>query len=130
GQIACAFPGEDREMQVLCSTQHPTEMQTLVAAVLGQAAHTVYVTCRRMGGGFGGKETQSWPFACIAALLARHTGKPVKLRADRVDDILITGKRHDFRTWYDVAYTQDGQITALRFEHQLGCGYSADLSGA
>lgn len=130
GQIAYAVPGEGPEMFVLCSTQHPTEMQTLVAQALGQPAHTVTVECRRMGGGFGGKESQSWPFAVVAALLARRTGRPVKLRADRDDDFLITGKRHDFRTLYDVAYTSDGLITAIRFQHQVRCGYSADLSGA
>jgi len=130
GQIAYAVPGEQDEMQVFCSTQHPTEMQLMVAHMLGQPGHTVKVQCRRMGGGFGGKESQSWPFATAAALLARRTGRPVKLRADRDDDFLVTGKRHDFRTLYDVAYTDEGLVKAIRFEHQLRCGYSADLSGA
>lgn len=130
GQVAYAVPGENAEMQVYCSTQHPSEMQFMIAHVLGQPAHTVRVECRRMGGGFGGKESQSWPFATVAALLAQRTGKPVKMRADRDDDFLITGKRHDFRTCYDVAYTDDGFITGIVFEHQLRCGYSADLSGA
>ncbi|QAA93585.1 xanthine dehydrogenase molybdopterin binding subunit [Pollutimonas thiosulfatoxidans] len=130
GQVAYALPGENAEMQVYCSTQHPSEMQSMVAHVLGQPAHTIRVECRRMGGGFGGKETQSWQFATVAAVLAQRSGKPVKMRADRDDDFLITGKRHDFRTRYDVAYTDDGLITGIKFEHQLRCGYSADLSGA
>lgn len=130
GQIAYAIPGEELDMHIYSSTQHPTEMQKLVAEVLDQPAHTVRIECRRMGGGFGGKESQSWPFAVVSALLARRTGRPVKLRVDRDDDFMITGKRHDFRTLYDVAYTSDGQIQAIKFEHQLRCGYSADLSRA
>lgn len=130
GQVAYAIPGESGEMHVYSSTQHPSEMQFMVAHVLGQPAHAVRVECRRMGGGFGGKESQSWPFATVAALFAQRIGKPVKMRADRDDDFLITGKRHDFRTTYDVAYTDEGQITGVAFEHQLRCGYSADLSGA
>lgn len=130
GQIAYAIPGENQDMHVHCSTQHPSEMQLLVAQVLNQQAHTVRVECRRMGGGFGGKESQSWPFATVAALLAQKTHKPVKLRVDRDDDFMITGKRHDFRVLYDVAYTSDGLIRAIRFEHQVRCGYSADLSRA
>lgn len=130
GQVAYALPGENREMHVLCSTQHPSEMQFMVAHVLNQPAHTVKVECRRMGGGFGGKESQSWPTATAAALLARLTGKPVKLRLDRDDDFMLTGKRHPFRSLYDVGYDDDGRIVAIRVEHQLNCGYSADLSGA
>lgn len=129
GQIAYAVPGENQEMQVFCSTQHPTEMQFMVAHVLNQPAHTVTVQCRRMGGGFGGKESQSWPFATVAALLAQRTGQAVKLRPDRDDDFLITGKRHDFRVLYDVAHDDEGRILAVAFEHQVRCGYSADLSG-
>ena len=130
GQIAYAIPGENQHMHIHCSTQHPSEMQLLVAQVLNQQAHTIRVECRRMGGGFGGKESQSWPFATVAALFARKTAKPVKLRVDRDDDFMITGKRHDFRVLYDVAYTADGLIRAVRFEHQVRCGYSADLSRA
>src|SRR5690554_4278977 len=130
GQIAYAIPGEEQDMHVYCSTQHPTEMQKLVADVLQQAEHTVRIECRRMGGGFGGKESQSWPFAVVAALVARRTGRPAKLRVDRDDDFMITGKRHDFRVLYDVAYTSDGLIRAITLEHQLRCGYSADLSRA
>ena len=130
GQIAYAIPGEEGEMQVFCSTQHPSEMQFIVAHALHQPAHSVRVQCRRMGGGFGGKESQSWQFATGAALLAHRTGRPVKLRADRDDDFMITGKRHDFRAEYDVAYDDDGLIRAVQFVQQVRCGYSADLSGA
>lgn len=130
GQVSYAVPGEDGEMQLFASTQHPTEMQLMISHVLHQPSHTIKVQCRRMGGGFGGKETQSWQFAVNAAMLAQKTGRPVKIRADRDDDFMITGKRHDFRVEYDVAYTDDGQITAVKFVQQLRCGYSADLSGA
>lgn len=130
GQVAYAQPGEDGEMLVLSSTQHPSEMQSMIAHVLGRPFHTIRVQCRRMGGGFGGKESQSWPFAVAAALLAWRTGKPVKLRCDRDDDFMITGKRHDFSADYDVAYDDQGVITAVAFQQRLRCGYSADLSGA
>ncbi len=130
GQIAYALPGEDHEMQLFCSTQHPTEMQALVSHMLALPANCVRVQCRRMGGGFGGKESQSWPFATAAALLASKTGKPVKMRADRDDDFMITGKRHDFFVRFDVAYEADGLIRGVAFEQWVRCGYSADLSGA
>jgi xanthine dehydrogenase large subunit len=129
GQIAYALPGEDGDMHVLCSTQHPSEMQFMVAHLLNQPAHTVKVECRRMGGGFGGKESQSWPFATVAALLAHRTGRPVKLRADRDDDFMITGKRHPFRTRYHAGFDDQGRLNGVRFEHHVNCGYSADLSG-
>lgn len=130
GQIGYALPGENDEMLVLSSTQHPSEMQAMIAHVLGRPLHTIRVQCRRMGGGFGGKESQSWPFAVAAALLAWRTGKPVKLRCDRDDDFLITGKRHDFSADYDVSYNEQGVINAVAFQQRLRCGYSADLSGA
>lgn len=130
GQVAFAQPGENEEMLVFSSTQHPSEMQSMIAHVLGRPLHAIRVQCRRMGGGFGGKESQSWPFAVAAALLAWRTGRPVKLRADRDDDFMVTGKRHDFSADYDVAYDDDGVIQAVAFEQRLRCGYSADLSGA
>ncbi|TFL10220.1 xanthine dehydrogenase molybdopterin binding subunit [Pusillimonas caeni] len=130
GQVAYAQPGENDEMLVYSSTQHPTEMQGMIAHMLGRPLHTVRVQCRRMGGGFGGKESQSWPFATAAALLAWRTGRPVKLRPDRDDDFMITGKRHDFSASYDVSYDAQGVIGAVSFEQRLRCGYSADLSGA
>ncbi|WP_353194070.1 xanthine dehydrogenase molybdopterin binding subunit [Pusillimonas noertemannii] len=130
GQIAYAQPGENGEILVLSSTQHPTEMQSMIAHMLGRPLHAVRVQCRRMGGGFGGKESQSWPFATAAALLAWRTGRPIKLRADRDDDFMVTGKRHDFSAGYDVSYDDQGVIEAVSFEQRLRCGYSADLSGA
>ncbi|HPM68529.1 MAG TPA: molybdopterin-dependent oxidoreductase, partial [Piscinibacter sp.] len=99
GQISYAIPKENDGMLVHCSTQHPSEMQHLVAHALKLHAHHVQVECRRMGGGFGGKESQSAPFACIAAVAARQLNRPVKLRLDRDDDFLITGRRHCF--WYE-----------------------------
>ncbi|MDF0607173.1 xanthine dehydrogenase molybdopterin binding subunit [Neisseriaceae bacterium TC5R-5] len=129
GQIAYALPGEDGQLLVYCSTQHPSEMQLLVAKALAKPLHQISVQCRRMGGGFGGKETQSWYFAVAAALLAQYTRRPVKLRADRDDDMLITGKRHDFHCRYEVGYQTNGRILGVKLEYQLRCGYSADLSG-
>jgi xanthine dehydrogenase large subunit len=129
GQISLALPGERDEMLVYCSTQHPTEVQHLVAAALGIPDAAVTVELRRMGGGFGGKETQAAAFAMAAALLARATGRPVKLRADRDDDIIGTGKRHDFQFDYEVGFHPDGRIEALELTMASRCGLSADLSG-
>ena len=130
GQIALALPGERGEMLVHSSTQHPTEVQHLVAAALGIPDAAVTVELRRLGGGFGGKETQAASFAMAAALLARATGRPVKLRADRDDDMIGTGKRHDFRFDYDVGFHADGRIEALDMTMASRCGLSADLSAA
>ena len=129
GQIAFALPGEDGTMQVLCATQHPTEVQHLVADCLGLSSKDVTVQCRRMGGGFGGKETQPALFACLAAIGARHTGHPVKLRVDRDDDMRITGKRHPYRVDYEAGFDDDGVLQAVRFGFLSDCGRSADLSG-
>ena len=96
GQVSYAVPREDRGVFVHCSTQHPSEMQHLVAKCLGLHSHHVQVECRRMGGGFGGKESQSALFACVAAIAAMRLGRPVKLRLDRDDDFLATGRRHCF----------------------------------
>ncbi|HEY4138290.1 MAG TPA: molybdopterin cofactor-binding domain-containing protein, partial [Casimicrobiaceae bacterium] len=130
GMIAYALPQEDGTMHVYSSTQHPGEVQHQVAHALGVPAHDVVVECRRMGGAFGGKESQPGLFACIAALLARQTRRPVKLRLDRDDDIRITGKRHDFVTRYEVGFDDEGRILGVEFELASRCGYSADLSGA
>jgi xanthine dehydrogenase large subunit len=130
GQIALAIPGEGEEMHVYSSTQHPTEVQHLVAGALGVANAKVTVELRRLGGGFGGKETQAAAYACAAALLARATGRAVKLRADRDDDIIGTGKRHDFLYEYDVGIDANGRIEALELSFASRCGLSADLSGA
>jgi xanthine dehydrogenase large subunit len=129
GQIAYAIPGEDRGMHVHSSTQHPSEMQHVIAHALGLHSHHVTVECRRMGGGFGGKESQSALWAAAAAIAAVRTGKPVKLRADRDDDMLVTGKRHCFHYDYEVGYDLDGRILAARVDMVTRAGYSADLSG-
>jgi xanthine dehydrogenase large subunit len=128
GQIALAIPGEDGDVYVYSSTQHPTEVQHVVARVLG--IPDAYVTCetRRMGGGFGGKESQATQWACIAALAARITGRPCKLRLDRDDDFALTGKRHDFRSDWQVGFDEEGRIQGYSVEHLARCGYSADLS--
>jgi len=129
GQIAYAVPKDDDGMHVWCSTQHPTEMQHHVAQVLRLASHQVVIECRRMGGGFGGKESQSALFACCAALAAWKLMCPVKLRPDRDDDMLITGKRHDFHYRYEVGYGDDGAIEGVSVDMTSRCGFSADLSG-
>jgi xanthine dehydrogenase large subunit len=130
GQVALAVPSEDGDMLVWSSTQHPSEVQHLIAAVLGKPHNAVTVEVRRMGGGFGGKETQAAPFACMAALLAHHTRRPVKLRLDRDDDMVLTGKRHDFLIGYDVGFDDDGRIQGIVFEQSARCGFSPDLSAA
>ncbi|MBY4895719.1 xanthine dehydrogenase molybdopterin binding subunit [Cupriavidus sp. AU9028] len=129
GQVAYAAPRENDGMHVWCSTQHPTEMQHVVAHMLGWQAHQVLVECRRMGGGFGGKESQSALFACCAALAAWKLGCPVKLRPDRDDDMMITGKRHDFFFDYQVGHDAAGRIEGVAVEMVARAGFSADLSG-
>jgi xanthine dehydrogenase large subunit len=129
GQISYAIPRENDGMLVHCSTQHPSEMQHLVAHALGLHAHHVQVECRRMGGGFGGKESQSALFACVAAVAARKIGRPVKLRLDRDDDFLITGRRHCFRYAYVVGYDDDGRVLGAEVTMVSRAGHSADLSG-
>ena len=128
-QIALAIPGEDDEMLIHSSTQHPTEIQVMVGQVLGVPHAAITVNMRRMGGGFGGKETQGNLFAAVAALAARKTGKAVKLRPDRDDDFMITGKRHDFMVDYEVGYNSDGKIQAVDATFAARSGFSADLSG-
>ncbi|SER03837.1 xanthine dehydrogenase, molybdenum binding subunit apoprotein [Faunimonas pinastri] len=129
GQIAYAIPGEGDDMFVYSSTQHPSEVQHNVAKALGIADHSVTVEVRRMGGGFGGKESQPALMANVAALAARLTGRPAKLRLDRDDDMVMTGKRHDFRIDYAVGFDGDGRILGAEFDQAARCGYSADLSG-
>jgi xanthine dehydrogenase large subunit len=116
-------------MLVHSSTQHPSEVQHMVASVLGIGAHAVTIEVRRMGGGFGGKETQANLFACVAALAARKLGRPVKLRPDRDDDMVITGKRHDFVVDYEIGFDDDGRIHAVDAVYAARCGWNADLSG-
>ena len=129
GHIAVALPGEDDDMTVWSSTQHPSEVQHMVAHVLGVPSAAVTVQVRRMGGGFGGKETQSNQFAAVAAVAARKLGKPVKIRPDRDDDMITTGKRHDFVVDYTVGYDNEGRIEAVEATFGARCGFSADLSG-
>jgi xanthine dehydrogenase large subunit len=129
GQIAYAIPQENDGMLVQCSTQHPSEMQHVVAHALGLHSHHVVVECRRMGGGFGGKESQSALWAAAAAVSAKLTGRPVKLRADRDDDMLVTGKRHCFHYEYEVGYDDEGRIVAAKVDMVSRAGFSADLSG-
>ena len=113
GQIALAVPGEDHDMLVYSSTQHPSEVQHVVARVLGLADSFVTCQVRRMGGGFGGKETQATQWAAIAALAAHITHRPCKLRLDRDDDMIMTGKRHDFRVDWSVGFDPRGVIDGV-----------------
>jgi xanthine dehydrogenase large subunit len=129
GQISYAVPRENDGMLVHCSTQHPSEMQHLVAACLGLRSHHVQVECRRMGGGFGGKESQSALFACVAAIAAKKLKRPVKLRPDRDDDFLVTGRRHCFHYEYQVGYDDDGRVLGAELTMVSRAGFSADLSG-
>jgi len=128
-QIAMAIPGEDDEVTVYSSTQHPSEIQHMVAIVLGVPNNAVTVECRRMGGAFGGKETQGNLFACVAAVVAKKTGRAAKIRPDRDDDMVITGKRHDFVVDYEVGFDDDGRIRGVDMTYAARCGHSADLSG-
>jgi xanthine dehydrogenase large subunit len=128
GQISYALPKEGNGMHVYCSTQHPTEMQHVVAHALHYPSHAVQVECRRMGGGFGGKESQSALWAACAAVAAAKLRKPVKLRADRDDDMMVTGKRHCFYYEYEIGYDDNGLITAAKVEMVSRAGFSADLS--
>ena len=129
GQISYALPQEDGGMKLLCSTQHPSEMQHLVAHALHRPAHAVQVECRRMGGGFGGKESQSGLFACVAAIAAARLQRPVKLRVDRDDDFMITGRRHCFHYQAEVGFDDAGRILGAEATLVSRAGHSADLSG-
>ena len=129
GQISYAIPTEGGGMHVYCSTQHPSEMQHLVAHALKLHAHDVHVECRRMGGGFGGKESQSALFACVAAVAAAKLKRPVKLRLDRDDDFLITGRRHCFWYEYEAGYDDAGRVLGAEVTMVSRAGHSADLSG-
>ncbi|WP_181702840.1 xanthine dehydrogenase molybdopterin binding subunit [Chthonobacter albigriseus] len=128
GQVAMAVPGEDGDMHVFSSTQHPTEVQHLVAKALAIPDAAVTAEVRRMGGGFGGKESQASQWAVIAAICARVTGRPCKMRLDRDDDMVMTGKRHDDVASFSVGYDPEGRILATQLEFAARCGYSADLS--
>ncbi|MEO2039699.1 MAG: xanthine dehydrogenase molybdopterin binding subunit, partial [Martelella sp.] len=129
GQAAMAVPQEAGGMVVHSSTQHPTEIQHKVAHALHLPMHGVRVETRRMGGGFGGKETQGNGFAAVAALAAKKLNRAIKFRPDRDEDMIMTGKRHDFVAFYDIGYDDDGVIEAIDATFAARCGFSADLSG-
>lgn len=129
GHIAFAIPGEDDDVIVNCSTQHPSEAQHMVARVLGVPSNAVVVNVRRMGGGFGGKESQMNLFCAVAAMAAKKWSRAVKIRPDRDQDMTATGKRHDFVIDYDVAFDDAGRIQAVDGSFAARCGFSADLSG-
>jgi xanthine dehydrogenase large subunit len=129
GHIAMCLPQEDNGLLVYSSTQHPDEVQHLVAEATGRAAKDVVCICRRMGGAFGGKESQAATIACMAALMTVKTGRPCKLRLDRDADMIMTGKRHDFVVDYDVGFDDTGRILGVDFTFASRCGISADLSG-
>ncbi|CAM4020688.1 Xanthine dehydrogenase [Pseudomonas reidholzensis] len=129
-QISSVMPTEDGGMIVYCSTQNPTEVQKLVAEVLDVPMHKIVLDMRRMGGGFGGKETQAASPACLCAVIARLTGQPTKMRLPRVEDMTMTGKRHPFYVEYDVGFDDDGRLHGIQFDLAGNCGYSPDLSGS
>ena len=128
GQVSAAYPDEKGAVFVLCSTQHPTEVQHIVAKMLAIPDALVSCECRRMGGGFGGKESQAAQWAALCALAVHHTGKPAKCRLDRDDDMIMTGKRHDQRITYKAGFDKTGRLSAVDVEFLSRCGCSADLS--
>ncbi len=130
GQAAWAEPGEDGEMFVHSSTQHPSEIQAVVSHVLHVPRHKITVQSPRMGGGFGGKETQGNTWAAVAALGALHTGRPVRVRLNRDQDMILTGKRHPFLARYEVGFEPDGTLRALRVDLYSDGGWALDLSTA
>ncbi|MFP4136986.1 MAG: xanthine dehydrogenase molybdopterin binding subunit [Halomonas sp.] len=130
GQACLVTPTEDEGVVVHTSNQHPSETQKLVAEVLGVPLHAVTVEVRRMGGGFGGKETQASPWACIAALVSRRTGRAAKLRLPRGEDMRVTGKRHPFHNRYRLGVDERGVIQGGEITVIGDCGYSPDLSDA
>ncbi len=129
-QVALVQPGEDRSLLVFSATQNPTEVQKKVASVLGLAMHQVVVETRRLGGGFGGKETQAAQPACLAALAAWHSQRPARMRLPRHADILMTGKRHPFQSDWRVGFDDDGHILGIEMDLAADCGFSPDLSPA
>jgi xanthine dehydrogenase large subunit len=127
GQIAAALPLEDG-VHVYSSTQHPTEVQHKVAHALHLPMSAVRVETRRMGGGFGGKESQGNALAIACAVVASRTGRACKMRYDRDDDMVITGKRHDLKIRYRAGFDDQGRVTGIEFSHLFRCGWSQDLS--
>lgn len=129
-QISSVMPTEDGGMIVYTSTQNPTEVQKLVAEVLGVSMNKIVIDMRRMGGGFGGKETQAAGPACMCAVIAHLTGRPTKMRLPRMEDMTMTGKRHPFYVEYDVGFDDDGMLHGIQIDLAGNCGYSPDLSGS
>src|SRR6059058_2399215 len=127
-QAAIALPGEHGQMTIHSSTQHPSEVQSLVAEIIGVPFNHVIVVCKRMGGGFGGKETQAAQPAAMAALVAQKTHRPARIVYNKDDDMRFTGKRHPFKSWWKVGFSRDGVITALAIDHYSNGGWSCDLS--
>lgn len=129
-QVSSVMPTEDGGMIVYTSTQNPTEVQKLVAEVLGVPMNKIVIDMRRMGGGFGGKETQAAGPACMCAVIAHLTGRPTKMRLPRMEDMTMTGKRHPFYVEYDVGFDDDGLLRGIEIDLAGNCGYSPDLSGS
>ncbi len=128
GQVAAALPLEGGDLLIHSSTQHPTEIQHKVAHALHLPMNAVRVEVRRMGGGFGGKESQGNALAIACAVAAARLGRPAKMRYDRDDDMMITGKRHDLRILYRAGFDDQGRVTGLEFTHLFRCGWAQDLS--
>lgn len=130
GQVSMAIPEEVDRILIFTSSQHPSEVQKLVAEVLDVKLNKVVVDMRRMGGGFGGKETQAAQWSCIAALLAVRNSCAVKIRLPRKQDMMVTGKRHPFENTFDIGFSEQGKISAAKIVVNGNCGHSPDLSDA
>lgn len=129
-QACIVYPKENNSLEVHASSQHPTEVQHLVAEALGLKYHQVVCTVKRMGGAFGGKESQAAPFAVFAALVAHKLKRPARLILTKDDDMIMTGKRNPFKNHYEVGFDDDGKITALKAQLFSDGGAYADLSTA
>lgn len=127
-QSVLAVPEDNGGITIYSSSQNPNEVQRMAANVLGIPQNQVTVDIKRIGGGFGGKESQATAWACLAALAACHTGCPTELRLTRDEDMLCTGKRHAFESDYRVAFDKEGKILAYSIELNSNCGAVADVS--
>ena len=130
GQVSLAIPEEEDRISIFTSSQHPSEVQKLVAEVLDVKLHRVAVDMRRMGGGFGGKESQAAQWACLAAVFALRTRRAVKMRLPRMMDMQVTGKRHPFENDYEIAFNETGKMLGAKVTVSGNCGHSPDLSDA
>lgn len=129
-QACIAYPMEDGQIEIHSSSQHPSETQHVVAEALGLSLHEVVCVVKRMGGGFGGKESQAAPFAAMAALVAQKMQRPARLCLSKDDDMVMTGKRHPFKNFYEVGFDDDGRILGLKAQLYADGGAYADLSGS